>query len=147
MITTTIESPNEFLHTLKAVDGTDFIVSAPEVDSLLKRINLSGASTIDGASPSIESLNFYDDLILVPRYKLDRFRKKYKTLQVLRETDHYVWLCRKELFRETVAYNDPSLWNHNGEYGEGKYAFTYEDRLILAGEMSEKLDRQLSKGM
>ncbi|PHD21299.1 hypothetical protein COF37_21420 [Bacillus wiedmannii] len=102
--TSTVTTPQEeLLHTIKAVDGTDFIVTHSEVDSLLKRIELSGAS------PSIESLhhangiNFYDDLILVPRHKLDRFRKRYKTLQVLRETDKYVWLVRNELFKETVA--------------------------------------------
>lgn len=137
---------SDLLHMIKAVDGTDFIVSHSEVVSLLKRLHLSGVETLEGASPSIESLNFYDDLILVPRHKLDRFRKRYKTLQVLRETDKYVWLCRKEIFKETVEY-EPSLYNHDGSYGLGKHAFTYEDRLILAGVMSEKLDRQLSKGM
>ncbi|MGX5675857.1 hypothetical protein [Bacillus toyonensis] len=121
----------DLLHTIKAVDGRDFIVSGGEVSSLLKRI------TTQGATPSLESLNFYNDLILVPRFKLNRFRKRYKTLQVLRETDMYVWLVRNEIFKETVEY-EPSLWNHKTTLDELE-----ED--ILSGNLGSLSNRMVNQ--
>lgn len=134
----TLTSSEELLHTIHSVDNRHFIVSHSEVDSLLKRLHLSGVETLEGASPSIESLNFYDDLILVPRHKLDRFRKRYKTLQVLRETDKYVWLCRKEIFKETVEY-EPSLYNHQSSLLDKL------DCEILEGKMTNRLAKRLLK--
>lgn len=133
MIASQIETPQEeLLHTIHSVDNRHFIVSHGEVNTLLKRVQLSGAT------PSIESLNFYDELILVPRYKLDRFLKKYKTLQVLRETDRYVWLCRKEIFKETVEY-EPSLYNHQSSLLDKL------DCEILEGKMTNRLAKRLLK--
>ncbi|MES5858906.1 hypothetical protein QCI47_20025 [Bacillus cereus group sp. RP29] len=60
--------------------------------------------------------------------------KKYCPLQVLRETDAYMWMCRKEIFKETVV-NEPSLIHHRTLLDE------LEDD-ILQGNMTRMTARQ-----
>ena len=118
-------SSTEPLHTVHSTDGYAFIISSSEASSLHKRLQLP-----QGASPSLESLIFHRDIKLVPRREVTRFnRKGYKTLQVLRETDLFVWMCSKDIFKETVAF-EPKM-NH----------FTALDKLdeeILEGKREKK---------
>lgn len=92
-------TPNEDkLYTVKSHgDLFSFIVSHSEADSLRKRITLT--------NKSFDELTLSNDVILIERKKLNKLiRKGYKPLQVLQESDHYIWMCRKEIFKETVAY-------------------------------------------
>lgn len=132
---------NDTLHTVRAsFTGHAFIVSSPEAKSLLKRIDCGSIRTqediLQGATPSIGSLIFHKDLILVPRHKMTskQIRLGYKSLQVLKETDAYVWYCRKELFKDTVISD-----------GQFYQEFTQQDQDILDGNIPESLSNKLAK--
>ncbi|EJS12675.1 hypothetical protein IKS_03672 [Bacillus cereus VDM062] len=86
------------LHTVNSIDGTSFILSDGEVLSVLNRMQFPYVK------PSLNSLLFYKDILLVPRHRMVKQLKKYHPLQVLRETDAYLFMCRKDLFKEIVAH-------------------------------------------
>ncbi|HFK1732768.1 hypothetical protein [Bacillus pacificus] len=93
------------LHMVRSTDGYAFIVSSPEVDSLKNRLSTPSNS-------SVESIIFNGNLKLIPRREISKFtRKGYKTLQTLKETDLYVWMCDNDTFKDTVVY-EPSLIHH-----------------------------------
>ncbi|MDA2201008.1 hypothetical protein PDQ74_11365 [Bacillus cereus group sp. Bc005] len=56
--------------------------------------------------------------------------KKYHPLQVLRETDSYVFMCEKELFRETVA--------HEIKEAHTRHFLDELDEEILQGRLTDK---------
>lgn len=131
---------NDTLHTVRAsFTGHAFIVSSPEAKSLLKRIDCGSIRTqediLQGATPSIESLIFHKDLILVPRHKMtSRNLIGYSPMQTLQETSAYLWMVRKELFKDTYISD-----------GQFYHEFTQQDQDILDGNMSVELDRKLAK--
>ncbi|CAM3872318.1 hypothetical protein [Bacillus albus] len=130
------------LHTVRSsFDGRCFIVSASEVSSLMKRINTgsirTGEQILSGATPSLESLLFHKDILLIPRYKNNypKIVREYKPLNVLKETDAYVWYCRKEIFDGHPSEMEAQFYQE----------FTQVDQDILDGNMSVELDRRLTR--
>ncbi|HDR7672446.1 hypothetical protein RE438_22795 [Bacillus wiedmannii] len=107
----------------------------------MKRINTgsirTGEQIISGATPSLESLLFHKDLLLIPRYKSNspKVIKSYKPLNVLRETDAYVWYCCKELFDGHPSEMEAQFYQE----------FTQVDQDILDGNMTVELDRKLTR--
>ncbi|HDR7286946.1 MULTISPECIES: hypothetical protein [Bacillus cereus group] len=120
----TSTTSQETLHQVKATDGASFILSDGEVLSILNRMQFPYVK------PSIESLLTHKNLILVPRYRMTKNLKKYHPLQVLRETDSYVFMCEKELFRETVA--------HEIKEAHTRHFLDELDEEILQGRLTDK---------
>ncbi|HDR7941218.1 TPA: hypothetical protein QCY47_000578 [Bacillus wiedmannii] len=119
---------NDSLHEVKTPEGFSFIVSTHELRNL--------SPWIKPSEHSLNDLIFYGKLILADRKSLKRqFKRNYKPIKVLNESDRFVWFIIEELFKSpiTFALEDRNL---NFEISE-------EDRDILKGHMTDRLARQL----
>lgn len=113
------------LHQVISIDKKSFIISDAEKSSLCKRINFP-------PNTSFESLMNYKELVLLPRFRMTKNLKKYYPLQVLQESDRYVWLIKKELFRNTVEVEPRKREPHKRDL------LTQEDYDMLNGKITER---------
>ncbi|MCX2826563.1 hypothetical protein RGU76_04595 [Bacillus pseudomycoides] len=119
------ETPIE-IYPVSTQCGKSFVVSEEEAQSLLYRINHNGES--------FGSIHRYGKLILIDRIQLTRYEKRgYKSLQILKANDKYIFMCKADIFKETVA-REPDTRNDS---------LRQDDRDIMAGSITKQLARQL----